>query len=86
MYRIAYEKNVISTDIPKLPKSAYTLIKRAITERLVTDPLHYGKPMRRSLSGHRRLRVSDYRIIYRIDDKQKTVYIVAIGHRKNVYE
>jgi mRNA interferase RelE/StbE len=86
MYRLVYEERVISVDIPLLPLSARTLIQRAINERLTTNPNAYGKPMRRSLAGHRRLRVSQYRIIYRIDEKQKIVYISTIGHRKDVYE
>lgn len=86
MYRIVYEKQVAQIDIPALPKSAHEVIKRAIELRLTTAPIDYGKPLRRSLAGHRRLRVSDYRIIYRIDEAAKIVYVVAIGHRKDIYE
>jgi mRNA interferase RelE/StbE len=32
-----------------------------------------------------RLRSGDYRIIYRIDDKEKIVFIYRIKHRKDVY-
>ena len=63
---------------------AKELIKRAIEERLMADPISFGKPLRYSLKGHRRLRVSDYRIVYRIEDKQ--VIILAIKHRKEIYE
>ena len=52
----------------------------------MTDPVAFGKPLRYSFKGHRRLRVSDYRIVYRIDSNSKTVIIVAIKHRKDVYE
>ena len=50
------------------------------------DPIGFGKPLRYSLKGHKRLRVSDYRVVYRIDPQTKTVFIVAIKHRKDVYE
>jgi len=50
------------------------------------DPIGFGKPLRYSLKGHRRLRVSDYRILYRIEPETKTVLIVAIKHRKDIYE
>lgn len=72
--------------IPALASSAKALIKRAIEERLMTDPIGFGKPLRYSLKGHRRLRVTDYRIVYRIEPIIKTVVIVAIQHRKDVYE
>jgi mRNA interferase RelE/StbE len=32
-----------------------------------------------------RLRVGDYRVLYTIDDKVKKVFILAIGHRREVY-
>ncbi|PWU07328.1 MAG: type II toxin-antitoxin system RelE/ParE family toxin [Verrucomicrobia bacterium] len=85
-YEIDYLESVIKEDIPILSKSAKNLIKHAIEERLMQDPIGFGKPLRYSLKGHRRLRVSDYRIVYRIDSKNKKVLIVAIKHRKNVYD
>ena len=42
--------------------------------------------MQYSPMGLRRLRVSDYRIIFKIEEEVKTVLIVKIGHRKEVYE
>ena len=33
-----------------------------------------------------RLRVGDYRVIYQIAQRIITIYIVAIGHRKNIYK
>lgn len=69
-----------------LPKAVQKVLGKAIKERLEVDPVSYGKPLRYSLKGHRRLRVGDYRIVYRIDDKKKTVLIVAIDHRKDIYD
>ena len=85
-YIIEYLETVVEDDIPNLPKSAKIMIKRAIEERLKLDPIGFGKPLRYSLKGHRRLRVSDYRVVYRIDTSTQTVIIVAIKHRKDVYE
>lgn len=85
-YHIEYLDSVVTEDIPNLPKSMRTLIKRAIEERLAVDPVGLGKPLRYSLKGHRRLRVGDYRIVYRIDSDRQTVVIVVIKHRKDVYE
>jgi len=85
-YQILYLDEVIRKDVRVLPTSAKILIKRAIEERLIVDPIAFGKPLRYSLRGHRRLRVSDYRIVYRIEPETHTVVIVAIKHRKEVYE
>ena len=78
-YQIRYLEEVIRKHIPALSSSTKELIKIAIEERLMKDPIGFGKPLRYSLIGHRRLRVSDYRIVYRIKPKIKTVVIVAIG-------
>jgi mRNA interferase RelE/StbE len=32
-----------------------------------------------------RVRVGDYRLIYEIDDSLKTVTVIKIGHRSDVY-
>ena len=85
-YQIKYLDEVVRNDIPSLPPSAKILIKRAIEERLMVDPIGFGKPLRYSLKGHRRLRVSDYRVVYCIELETHTVVIVAIKHRKDVYE
>jgi mRNA interferase RelE/StbE len=83
-YQIQYLEEVVRKHIPALSSSAKTMLKRAIEERLVVDPIGFGKPLRYSLKGHRRLRVADYRIVYRIE--ADTVIIIAIKHRKDVYE
>lgn len=84
-YTIEYLGCVTDEDIPALPKSIKSTIRRAIEERLMIDPVGFGKPLRYSLKGHRRLRAGNYRIIYRIVATKKTVVIIAIKHRRVVY-
>ena len=85
LYVIEYLEIVIKEDIPKLPTSARQMIKRTIEERLTVDPIGFGKPLRYSLKGHRRLRAANYRIVYRIDAIRHKVIIITIKHRKEVY-
>ncbi len=82
-FNIVYHRLVVCDDIPKLPKEWKIKVRRAIEERLVTRPDLYGKPLRRSLKGYRKLRVGDYRAIFRIE--KKTVIIFIIQHRSIVY-
>lgn len=86
LFQIEYLITVVNEDIPLLPKIIKSTIKKAIEERLMVDPMGFGKPLRYSWKGHRRLRVGDYRIVYRINGDQQMVIIVAIKHRKDVYE
>ena len=84
-FKIEYLESVVREDIPTLSPPDRKRIRKAIEERLCTNPIEYGKPLQYSLKGCRRLRVGDYRVIYRIEDPQ-TVLIVKIGHRKEVYD
>ncbi len=82
-YQVLYHPE-IQSDIAGLPKNMKERIRKAIEQRLGTDPLRYGIPLRRSLHGYRKLRTGDYRIIFKIE--QETVVILKIGHRKEVYQ
>jgi len=84
-YQVEYLRSVVDNDVPALPKSAKRQIRRAIETKLATHPFELGKPLRYSLRGARRLRVGDYRVIYRIEPPD-VVLVVRIGHRREVYE
>ena len=84
VYEIVYECRVVSDDIPKFSSTNKARIRRAIEQKLSTNPETYGKPLRRSLKGYRKLRVGDYRVIYRIE--KKMVKVFAILHRSVVYQ
>lgn len=49
------------------------------------NPRRLGKPLRFELEGHWSARRGPYRIVYRIDDDARTVSVVAIAHRADVY-
>ena len=81
--RVLYHPSVFSEDLPQIPRNIQQRIKRAIESRLFIDPVLAGVPLRRDLKGYRKMRVGDYRIIYRVEAKRMLVLI--IGHRKEVY-
>ena len=83
MFKVVYHYLVVHNDIPKLPNEWKEKVRRAIEERLLTRPDLYGKPLRRSLKGYRKLRVGDYRVIFRIE--KNIVRILIIQHRSVVY-
>ncbi len=51
----------------------------------MVDPIGFGKPLQYSLKGHRRLRVGNYRVVYRIEVTTNTVIVIAIKHHKDIY-
>lgn len=58
---------------------------RAAVEILMEDPLR-GKPLQLTLRGLRSWRTGDWRIVYRIIEDQLEILVVAVGHRREVYD
>jgi mRNA interferase RelE/StbE len=83
-FELRYHPDVRDVDIPKLNETLKKRIKKAIQERLTISPHHYGEPLRKSLKRYWKLRVSDYRVIYKIVGNE--VRILAIINRKDVYK
>ena len=84
-YRVEYLESVVRDDIPALSQASKRRIRGAIERKLTTNPIEFGKPLRYSFQGARRLRVGDHRVIYRIEPPD-VVVVVKIGHRRDVYE
>ena len=84
MYTVKHDHRVIKHDIPKLSETVRQRVRRAIAQKLTTHPELYGLTLRRDLKGFRKLRVGDYRIIFRIE--RTTVIVLSIKHRSVVYE
>ena len=49
-----------------------------------TDPRRFGKGLKAELAELWRYRVGDYRLLCQIKDRE--LLVVAVGHRKDVYE
>ena len=84
-YLIEYDTE-IEEKLRAFSKAVRIMIRNAIEKKLTADPIAFGKPLRYSLKGYRRLRVGDYRVIYKIIEEKVIVLIVDIDHRKDVYE
>jgi len=83
-FEVRYHPDVKTADIPLLDARLRTRIKNAIESRLATAPHQYGEPLRKTLRGYWKLRVEDYRVVFRIVDEE--VWILGIIHRKKVYD
>jgi len=62
--------------------------KAQVQENLVIleDEAYAGKRLHGELKEHYSLRVGKLRIIYTVLEKDKTIYVIAIGLRKTVYK
>jgi mRNA interferase RelE/StbE len=67
-------------------------LEHAIQRRIATHidslanaPIPPGSKKLQGEPGLYRIRVGDYRILYRVDGKRVTILIVKVGHRRDVY-
>jgi mRNA interferase RelE/StbE len=83
-FQIRYHPDVKNVDLPLIDAKIQKRIKMAIETRLMTAPHQYGEPLRKTLKGYWKLRIGDYRVVFRISSYE--IYILGIIHRKMVYE
>lgn len=71
---------------------AFTILHPNIKKQLKVALLelkknpYAGKTLRDELSYHRSYKVKRYRVIYKIDENQQNIIIVALGHRRDIYD
>jgi mRNA interferase RelE/StbE len=70
-------------ELAQLPDEAYERVRDAI-RALSQEPRPLGCLKLTGREGWR-IRVGNYRVIYEIDDKQQSVTILHVGHRRDVY-
>jgi mRNA-degrading endonuclease RelE of RelBE toxin-antitoxin system len=58
---------------------------RAAIRHLCTDPAA-GTPLQSELEGFSKYRVQRFRVVYAVDRSRRILRIVAVGHRRVVYE
>jgi mRNA interferase RelE/StbE len=81
-YKIHFRES-IRKDLRLIPQNDVNKIFARI-ESLAIEPRPYGCE---KLTGQERYRVrqGNYRILYSIQDGELTIWIVKIGHRKDIY-
>ena len=70
-------------DLDDLPPSVFPRVKEALVA-LRQNPRPIGCIKLTAEEGYR-IRAGDYRILYRIDDRVKQVFIYRVKHRREVY-
>jgi len=87
MWSVSLHKLAVK-DLEALDVEPRRRILKAIQKKLATSPRDYGAPMRDKLFGYWKLRVDNYRVIYRMKDNILQVLVVQIGIRRDseVYE
>ncbi|MFA5093391.1 MAG: type II toxin-antitoxin system RelE/ParE family toxin [Candidatus Omnitrophota bacterium] len=84
MYKVAYLDSV-EQDLRKLDKAIARKILNRIETYLARDPKELGKPLKGEFQGYWRYRWGDYRVIYKISDREILITVLRISNRKDVY-
>lgn len=87
IYKVEYTENALK-ELEKLDKSVARVIVSWIKKNLdgCKDPRVHGKALGQNRVGQWRYRIGDYRIISLIEDNKLIILLIAIGHRKNIYD
>lgn len=83
LWRIKIHRLVLSEDFKPISYPDQRLILKDIRKKLSIDPKNYGKPLLGELKGYWRLRVKDYRVIYKIREDAVEVLIIKVGIRRD---
>jgi len=81
-YRVLFRQSV-GKDLEKIPRKHLKMILRRI-RGLGGDPRPRGCEKLSDREQYR-VRQGKYRIVYSVQDDESTVWIVKVGHRRDVY-
>ncbi|MBI4666255.1 MAG: type II toxin-antitoxin system RelE/ParE family toxin [Nitrospinae bacterium] len=70
----------------KLDRAIQSAILDHLEDRVAKEPRRHGKALAGDKKGFWRYRVRDYRVICQLIDREIIVLVLAVGHRKDVYE
>ncbi|MDP3711286.1 MAG: type II toxin-antitoxin system RelE/ParE family toxin [Mycobacteriales bacterium] len=68
-----------------LPEAAAFAAWEFVSGPLVREPRRVGAPLLAPFEGQWRARRGEYRVRYEIDDERRTVRVLDIDHRRDVY-
>jgi mRNA interferase RelE/StbE len=84
-YRIILAPTAARQLRDRLPEAVAWACFEFIRGPLAEEPRRVGAPLRSPYAGHWRARRGEYRVRYTIDDDAKTVTVLDIDHRRDVY-
>lgn len=83
MWQVEIHPLVWEEDFARLDPPTRQLITKAIRKKLAMNPTVFGKPLSGILHGYWRLRVDQYRVMYRIEQHRLVVLVVKVGMRRD---
>jgi mRNA interferase RelE/StbE len=83
MWQVEIHPLVWEEDFKRFNVSIRQHLVKAIRAKLTVSPAEFGKPLSGPLKGYWRLRVGDYRVMYRLEHQRVTVLVIKVGMRRD---
>jgi len=84
-YRLVMARSAARALATSLPEKVATAVYEFVTGPLLENPRRVGKPLDPPLAPAYSARRGTYRVLYLINDENRTVEVTAISHRADAY-
>ncbi|MDA8322651.1 MAG: type II toxin-antitoxin system RelE/ParE family toxin [Actinomycetota bacterium] len=84
-YEVRFQPAARRAIAARLPESVAAAVIEFCDSALADNPHRVGKPLTDPLRGCHGARRGTYRVIYRIDEATRTVHVLDIDHRSEIY-
>ena len=84
-YRLRFHRVARRAIGQSLPEAVASAVLEFCDDALADNPYRVGKPLFGPLAGCHGARRGTYRIVYRVDDETRTVHVLDVDHRTDIY-
>jgi mRNA interferase RelE/StbE len=84
-YRLLVSRTAARQIAEQLTETVAAAVFNFVTSDLLAAPRRVGKPLRGDLAPHFAARRGEYRVVYIVDDDARTVTVIDVRHRRDVY-
>ncbi len=84
-YELVVARPAVRAIAETLPEAISAAVIDFITGSLIENPRRVGRELRNELAGIHSARRGSYRVLYRIDESERTVTVLRVDHRGDVY-
>lgn len=84
-YQVRFQPAARRAISQRLPEAVAAAVLEFCDTALAVNPHRVGKPLFGPLAGCHGARRGTYRIVYRIEENARTVHVLDIDHRSDIY-
>ncbi|MBQ6979853.1 MAG: type II toxin-antitoxin system RelE/ParE family toxin [Clostridia bacterium] len=86
-YKVEFTERA-KKQLHKLDRQRFLILTNWIAKNLsdCENPRLHGKALTANHAGKWRYRVGDYRILAKIDDNRIIIFVLEVGHRREIYD